>query len=69
MTVNTNLFTALAAGSDTPGNTQVRTDLDVRHGKITLAVSDPALGDHAVQLSPRHTEPASADHQDQLAQA
>lgn len=73
MTMNTNLFTALTAGSDTPGaqvgDTQVRTDLDVRHGEITLAVSDPALGEHAVQLSPRHTEPASADHQNQLTQA
>jgi hypothetical protein len=63
MTVDTNLFTALTAAADTPGasvgNTRVRTDLDVRHGEITFAVSDPALGDHAVRLSPRHTEPAS----------
>ncbi|MGF6881934.1 hypothetical protein ABIA39_002532 [Nocardia sp. GAS34] len=73
MTVNTNLFTELIAGADASGtqvgDTQLRTDLDVRHGRITLAVSDPALGEHAVQLSPRHTEPASADHQDQIAQA
>ena len=66
MTVDTNLFTALTARSGASGaqvgDTRVRTDLDVEHGEITLAVSDPALGDHAVRLSPRHTDPASDVH-------
>lgn len=64
MTVDTNLLAALTGRSVAPetqlDDTLLRTDLDVEHGEITLAVSDPALGDHAVRLSPQHDDPASA---------
>lgn len=64
MTVDTNLLAALTCRSVAPetqlDDTLVRTDLDVERGEITLAVSDPALGDHAVRLSQQHHDPASA---------
>ncbi|MQY22931.1 hypothetical protein [Nocardia macrotermitis] len=37
ITLDTNLFTPLTT---TSGNTRFRTDLDVRHGRITLALSN-----------------------------
>ncbi|WP_280268907.1 hypothetical protein [Nocardia wallacei] len=60
MTVDTNVFTALVRR---PGDnsrddvTRFRTDLDTRRGEVTVAMSDPLLGQHDVQVQ-RHARPA-----------
>ncbi|WP_040829240.1 hypothetical protein [Nocardia jiangxiensis] len=60
ITLDTNLFAPLTDAA-APGSTRLRTDLDVRHGQITLAVSDPSLGSRSVQMSPRHADRATPD--------
>ncbi|WP_067677539.1 hypothetical protein [Nocardia miyunensis] len=55
MTLDTNLL------GDTAPGTRLRTDLDVRNGRITLALSDPYLGSQSIQMSPRHADPATPD--------
>ncbi|GAB2698057.1 hypothetical protein [Nocardia thraciensis] len=65
MTVDTNVFAALSRRlGERPGGTRddvtrFRTDLDTKHGEVTVAVSDPLLGQHDVQLQ-RHARPAPA---------
>lgn len=58
VTLDTNLLAALS--DTTAGTTSFRTDLDIRHGSITLAVSDPVLGNQSVRMAPRHTDPLQA---------
>ncbi|RDI48259.1 hypothetical protein DFR68_10888 [Nocardia mexicana] len=69
MTVDTNVFATLVQRpGDLPGGTRddvtrFRTDLDTRHGEVTVAVSDPVLGQHDVQLQ-RHARPAPVQQPD-----
>ena len=51
ITLDTNLFDAPAGGT-APGGTRLRTDLDVRNGRITLALTNPLLGARSVHVTP-----------------
>ncbi|WP_194816574.1 hypothetical protein [Nocardia sp. XZ_19_385] len=70
ITLDTNVFSTLSnillsepvreglgAQDELPGVTRLRTELDTRSG-VTLVFSDPALGEHAIQLN-RSPAPAS----------
>ncbi|MEU4339814.1 hypothetical protein AB0H00_00905 [Nocardia sp. NPDC023852] len=68
VTVGTNAFALLTGYLPTPvpeqlgaapsAVTTVRTDLDIHHGEVRLAFSDPTLGEHDLRLS-RCPEPAA----------
>ncbi len=66
--LNTNLPAAFGAtepsqsepAGPSSGVTEFRTDLDVHSGELSVAMTDPLLGRHDMQVE-RHTEPAPVD--------
>jgi hypothetical protein len=58
ITLDTNLFDA-PADTTASGGTRLRTDLDVRNGRITLALTNPLLGTRSVHVTPPQDDPAA----------
>ncbi|WP_067532667.1 hypothetical protein [Nocardia crassostreae] len=67
LTLDTNIFAAVAdlvlrgelgqtlgLRADPTANTQVRTEFDTLRGEFTVTVSDPAIGQHGVQVARRN---------------
>ncbi|MEU6560137.1 hypothetical protein [Nocardia nova] len=49
-----------AESDDTSGVTEFRTDVDVHSGEFSVAMTDPLLGRHDMQVQ-RHTQPGAVD--------
>ncbi|GAB4589927.1 hypothetical protein [Nocardia sp. IFM 10818] len=73
LTLDTNVFAAVAdlvlrgelgdtlgLQADPTANTQLRTEFDTRRGEFTITVTDPAIGQHGVQVA-RRNAPAAAE--------
>ncbi|WP_067884728.1 hypothetical protein [Nocardia vaccinii] len=58
ITLDTNLFDA-PADTAAAGGTRLRTDLDVRNGRITLALTNPLLSTRSVPMTPPQDDPAN----------